>query len=208
MKIVKGCAFDTEDKFIDRSVKTVINNKWYLKNYKRNLMPCIPKGKVLEAACGIGALAPLFKKGKYTGLDISQKFIDFARRQYPGYNFVVADLTKKLPFKDKEFDTAIILWALHHIKDWKFTLSELKRVSKRVVIGEITYKHKPFKLIFSLFFFAINRFTYIRFFTEEELGKGIVSISKNPEASTSEKILSKIKLIFFVPKIFITSFTN
>lgn len=202
MKIVKGCAFDTEDKFIERSVKTVINNKWYLESYEKNLMPYV-KGRVLEAGCGIGALAPLFGKGKYTGLDISQKFIDFARKQYPGYKFVVADLTKKLPFKDKEFDTAIILWALHHIKNWKFALSELKRVSKRVVIGEITYKHKQFKLIFSLFFFVINRFTYIRFFTEEELGKGIVPTSKNPTASASEKILSKIKLIFFVPKIFI-----
>jgi len=203
MKINRGCAFDTEDKFIDRTEKTVVNKRWYLRNYERNLMPHVPKGKVLEAGCGTGTLALLFDKDKYTGLDVSQRFIDFAGKQYPGYKFIVADLTKKLPFKDKEFDTAIILWTLHHVKDWKFALNELKRVSKRVVIGEITYKYKPLKLIFSVFFLVINRFTYIRFFTEDELGKGILSTSKNPTASASEKILSKIKLIFFVPKIFI-----
>jgi len=143
--------------------------------------------------------------GKGCAFDNEDKFIDFARKQYPGYNFIVADLTKKLPFKDKEFDTAMILWTLHHIKNWKFTLKELKRVSKRVVIGEITYRYESLKLIFFIFFSIINRFTYVRFFTEEELGKGVIpnKTEQNPTERLSDRIMSKIAIIFFVPKIFI-----
>ncbi len=204
MKIAKGCAFDTEDKFIERAKERTINSEWHLRSYKKNLMPFV-KGKTLEAGCGVGALAPLFNKNEYVGSDISQKFIDFARKQYPNYKFIVHDLTKKLPFKDKEFDTAIILWTLHHIKDWKSAVQELKRVSKRVVIFEMLYKHKIFKSMFFIIFFIVNRFTYVRLFTEGELGKGInlLPTPPYPKAGTIDKIASKIFTIFIMPKIFI-----
>lgn len=204
IELGKGCAFDNEDRFIERVIKTAVNNKWYLEYNRQLLMPLV-KGKTLDAGCNLGVLSPLFKKSQYVGVDISQKFIDFARKQYPGYKFIVADLNKKLPFKDKEFDTAMILWTLHHVKDWKFALNELKRVSKRVVIGEITYRYKSLKLIFFIFFSVINRFTYVRFFTEDELGKGVIpnETERNPTESLSERIMSKIATIFFVPKTFL-----
>ena len=41
-----------------------------------------------------------------------------------------------MPFKDKSFDTALILTVLHHVADQKTILLEAKRVAKRIIIIE------------------------------------------------------------------------
>ena len=47
---------------------------------------------------------------------------------------VVADVTKKLPFKDKEFDTLIARHILEHISDPVKVLKEWSRIAERLII--------------------------------------------------------------------------
>ncbi|MFN8382942.1 MAG: class I SAM-dependent methyltransferase [Anaerolineales bacterium] len=42
----------------------------------------------------------------------------------------------KLPFKDNQFDTSLILFVLHHTPDPTEILAEAKRVSKRILVFE------------------------------------------------------------------------
>lgn len=100
----------------------------------------IPKtAKVLDAACGYGRLAPLFKK--YTGVDFSPDLLEEARTMFPNKKFVESDL-RKLPFKDKEFDWAVCSSVKHMIIGrkgvdvWNECQKELKRVAKKILILE------------------------------------------------------------------------
>ena len=45
----------------------------------------------------------------------------------------------KIPFKDKEFDVAVIFYVLHHTKDPDKVLLEAKRVARRLFIKEDLY---------------------------------------------------------------------
>lgn len=46
---------------------------------------------------------------------------------------------KKLPYKDKSFDTALILTVLHHTSNPENVLSEAKRVADKIIIIEDIY---------------------------------------------------------------------
>lgn len=54
---------------------------------------------------------------------------------------------KKLPYKDKYFDTAILITVLHHTIDPKAILAEASRVSKQIVIIEDIYNRKFHKYL-------------------------------------------------------------
>lgn len=88
--------------------------------------------KVLDVGAGIGVMTQvLVKKGyRVTPLDIKNlSFIDtVVPIIYDGKNF---------PFKDKQFDSCIILDTLHHTSDPRLILEEAKRVVKdRIIVME------------------------------------------------------------------------
>ena len=86
--------------------------------------------KVLDIGCGTGEFADLFKTADYYGVDISEDYIAFAKRNKPG-TFSVMDATQ-LQFLDNEFDKVLIMAILHHLDDEtvKKVLAEAKRVVK------------------------------------------------------------------------------
>jgi len=103
---------------------------------------------VLDIGCGNGRLYQLFKdlsslqgakseklkakKIEYTGIDISEKLIEIAKKQYPKCRFEVGDMVG-LPFGDQEFDVVFCLVAFHHLPTEQLqlqTLAEMKRVLK------------------------------------------------------------------------------
>ncbi len=55
----------------------------------------------------------------------------------------------KLPYKDKAFDQAIIIHALHHCSEPLTVLAEAMRVAKRVIFIEDTYRNKFEKMLVS-----------------------------------------------------------
>ena len=92
--------------------------------------------KVLDVGMGSGSISYfLNKKGfKVTGVDVDSLSI------YSDLKPVIYD-GEKLPFKNNEFDTAVIIHVLHHCSDGLKVLEEVKRVAKRVVVIEDTFRN-------------------------------------------------------------------
>lgn len=73
-------------------------------------------GRVLDVGCGPGTNAKLFRGCDYTGIDLSPRYIDLARRRYPG-KFLVADATTFDAAGEGVFDTILVNSLLHHLDD-------------------------------------------------------------------------------------------
>jgi|GEM_PF-2109725 len=87
--------------------------------------------KVLDLGCGIGMLADAFiRKGcDYTGIDISEKAIEIARRKHPQGTFEVGNIGY-LPLETK-FDIIIERTVFIHLVEdnyWKAVIGEAKRL--------------------------------------------------------------------------------
>lgn len=105
--------------------------EWF-KKYKE----IVSSGKVLKVGYGLGYSSYFMKRynPEITSVDITRNkhaiFSDDVRI-YSG---------EKLPFKDKEFDTVVCTYTLHHIERNEEMLKELARVAKKnIVIIEETY---------------------------------------------------------------------
>lgn len=95
----------------------------------------IPKhAKVLDIGCAAGRDTVYFhqKRIDVVGIDLSQRLIQIARRNYPDVTFQICDM-QKLPFKDASFDG---IWAhsvFHHLDKpaMNTTLKEWTRILKK-----------------------------------------------------------------------------
>jgi SAM-dependent methyltransferase len=83
----------------------------------------LPAGKILDMACGAGygiyGLASLekFQQSLFTGVDISAKTIDYAKRRYahPSIQYIRSDV---LDYTDEQpYDGIISLETIEHLKD-------------------------------------------------------------------------------------------
>ncbi len=72
--------------------------------------------RVLDAGCGTGEFATLFGKDAYLGADISESYLELARKLSPGFQFQAADLTTWKP-EGAGFDLVLIHGLLHHLDD-------------------------------------------------------------------------------------------
>jgi ubiquinone/menaquinone biosynthesis C-methylase UbiE len=75
--------------------------------------------KVLDFGCGNGRLLELFfdKNVDYTGVDISRKLIDIAKKKYPDRadNFQKISSSESLPFPDNSFNAVYSIAVFHHL---------------------------------------------------------------------------------------------
>jgi len=86
---------------------------------------------VLDAGCGNGRLIELLSKKniEYTGIDYSDKLINIARKQHPGHNFLVGDITT-LPFSNNKFNVIFCIATLHHIPGQKLRQQTIQGISR------------------------------------------------------------------------------
>jgi ubiquinone/menaquinone biosynthesis C-methylase UbiE len=104
---------------------------------------------VLDLACGNGVLAKSLPKGvKYTGVDLSENLIKFAKNEDKNYNhkYIVADITKPLKIDEDGFSAATIILALQNISD---PLSVLQNASNHLLTGTdlvIVLNHPMFRI--------------------------------------------------------------
>lgn len=87
--------------------------------------------KVLDAGCGTGILSTFFPNANYTGIDLDNKLINFAKENYKK-NFLVMSIDK-LKFPANTFDKVIIVGVIHHLNDKisKIAFAEIKKVLKK-----------------------------------------------------------------------------
>ncbi|MCS7337032.1 MAG: class I SAM-dependent methyltransferase [Verrucomicrobiae bacterium] len=83
-----------------------------------------PSQRVLDIPAGHGLVTDRLRE---SGLDVISADINRARPDY-----VYADLSKPIPFKNEEFDTVVCLEGIEHIVDPIHVIRELCRVTKKV----------------------------------------------------------------------------
>ncbi len=104
-----------------------------------------PGDKVLEVACGTGALslALAAKAGYVTGIDLSEDMVataldTAAKRNIENASFKVLDATDLSHYSDNHFDAAVTSLSMHQFDRVVAlrVLSEMKRVAGRIVIAD------------------------------------------------------------------------
>ena len=93
----------------------------------REYLPDSENQRVLDIACGPGAFSGLFAADVYVGVDINQRYIEYAQRRYRG-TFHVMD-ARHIEFSDDSFDGVLVYGLLHHLND-DDTREVLKGVSR------------------------------------------------------------------------------
>jgi ubiquinone/menaquinone biosynthesis C-methylase UbiE len=100
-----------------------------------------PNCSILEVGCGSGLiyerLVPVhIANSQYQGVDVSQRMLEIARRNFPAGRFLHGD-GYKLEFEDKAFDLVICFEVLGHIPNNQTFINELLRVTREVCIFTI-----------------------------------------------------------------------
>jgi len=90
--------------------------------------------RVLDLGCGNGRIFELLKDKQvdYYGIDVSEKLIDIAKKNYPKAKFIVGDALN-LPFSNSFFDAVFSIAVIHQIPSNELRsvfLKEAKRVLK------------------------------------------------------------------------------
>lgn len=89
---------------------------------------------LLDVGCASGymlsQIQKTFPEKEYSGVDIYDKAIRFAKQKYPSIRFKVAS-ADKLPFEEGEFDLIICYETIEHVEDPTSSLKEMKRVLKK-----------------------------------------------------------------------------
>lgn len=91
-----------------------------------------PGDKVLDYGCGWGDfVVPLVNKGaRVTGVDVSERPLEQARRRCPDAAYHLMKPGEPLPFADGEFDHLLAMEVIEHVLDTHGTFAEFRRVLK------------------------------------------------------------------------------
>lgn len=98
--------------------------------------------RVLDVGSANGRLLAILNRNRIIngyGIDISEQFVEIAKKNYPQFKFYQGSALK-LPFPDDFFNVLICSASFHHFPDPALFLSEAKRVLRkggRLIIAEI-----------------------------------------------------------------------
>jgi ubiquinone/menaquinone biosynthesis C-methylase UbiE len=115
----------------------------YEKMYDRSLMEIpsfkllsdLAHGKILDVGCGVGYLSTLFPD--YVGVDSSKEALALAKKR-TRREYIVSD-AMNLPFHTSTFDSCISYDSIEHMKSIDRAVSEMKRVSNKVVLSYVDF---------------------------------------------------------------------
>lgn len=151
--------------------------------------------KVLDIGCGDGYISDfLIKKvSSVTSIDIVDK------RTFKKTDFFIFDGIT-IPFNENEFTTSLLVTVLHHTQNPEKLLSEVARVSKKIIIVEDTYNNNFHKFITYFFDSLLN----LEFFGHPHSNKNTTEW-KNLFKSLDLEIKSE-KTVFAFPCFYHTTF--
>lgn len=115
-----------------------------------------PFSDLLDAGCGTGAMLGMFRKDcpdkNYTGIDLSEKMIETAKRKkLDGVCFVAGDC-ENLPFAENSFDVVTCSMSFHHYPDPEKFFQSLHRVLRpggRLILRDMAAKSKTMMWVFN-----------------------------------------------------------
>jgi ubiquinone/menaquinone biosynthesis C-methylase UbiE len=92
---------------------------------------------IIDVGIGTGRFAEYFNDSGFNivGVDVSLSMMAKAREKRLR-NLVQAD-AHHLPFGDSAFDGAIMIHVLHLVRDWVHVVSEVGRVTRKVIVAEV-----------------------------------------------------------------------
>lgn len=104
---------------------------------------------LLDAGCGTGAMLGMFKNDhpdkNYTGIDLSQKMIETAKKKkLDGVHFVVGDC-ENLPFAENSFDVVTCSMSFHHYPNPEKFFQRLHRILRpggRLILRDMATKSR------------------------------------------------------------------
>lgn len=108
-----------------------------------------PFSDLLDAGCGTGAMLYMFKRDypdrRYTGIDLSDKMIETAKKkQLAGVRFVAGDC-ENLPFAGNSFDVVTCSMSFHHYPNSEkffMSLNKVLRPGGRLILRDMAAKSK------------------------------------------------------------------
>lgn len=119
---------------------------------KRLVSMIVPGEKVIDIACGTGALSLEMSvhAGHVTGIDLSEDMINTARlmvnkRRIHNVSFGLLDATDLSSYADQSFDVAVSTLAMHQFdpETGVKVLTEMKRLAKRIIIADYNCPMSP-----------------------------------------------------------------
>jgi 2-polyprenyl-3-methyl-5-hydroxy-6-metoxy-1,4-benzoquinol methylase len=101
----------------------------------------ICNSKVLDIACGTGYGSELLRRNGNTviGIDINQKNVDFARKNFPDNSYEVGNAEDLSRFTSGSFDAIVSIQTIEHFSRPKKAIAEFYRLLKKdaILIGAV-----------------------------------------------------------------------
>jgi len=149
------------------------------------LKPIYSKGMcILDVPCGTGHYFRKLKElgeMRYVGIDLDSEAITMAKEYWKTKNFYTMD-SENMQFFDNSFDAVICYNLILHLKDYRKTIRELFRVSKKYIIIRSLFADKKdsrtFKVEEDYLDVYKSGFIYYNTHSREEITKFIKSLGK------------------------------
>lgn len=99
----------------------------------RKILQGFPIGRAVDVACGTGRYSSILHElgHKVTGIDQSESMLRIAKVKNPTIDFVLADISKKLPLPDESYDLALSSLALTHFKSLDDPIKQISSLVKK-----------------------------------------------------------------------------
>ncbi len=124
-------------------VKT--NSFYHEKEFSKfaSLLP--EKSEILDIGCANGSLVPLFfgigRHLEYHGIDISESFLNIARRRYPQLCFELGNIADIASLPNKTFDGFLATAVLMHVplEQWNQMFSNIEKMMRSGAVGYLSF---------------------------------------------------------------------